>query len=105
MTDVVQRLWGFAHNLRHDGVDYGDFIEQITYLLFLKMADEQEIAAPEGHGLAVPARAEWRCADRALRGRAAHARQATGHARRHLRRQPEPAGQPGDARSAHQVDG
>ena len=48
MTDVVQRLWGFAHNLRHDGVDYGDFIEQITYLLFLKMADEQEIPLPSG---------------------------------------------------------
>jgi len=37
---------GFAHNLRHDGVDYGDFIEQITYLLFLKMADKQSIKLP-----------------------------------------------------------
>jgi type I restriction enzyme M protein len=48
MTDVVSRLWGFAHPLRHDGVDYGDFIEQITYLLFLKMADEQGIELPKG---------------------------------------------------------
>jgi len=48
MTDVVARLWGFAHPLRHDGVDYGDFIEQITYLLFLKMADEQDIELPRG---------------------------------------------------------
>ncbi len=48
MTDVVSRLWGFAHPLRHDGVDYGDFIEQITYLLFLKMADEQDIELPHG---------------------------------------------------------
>ncbi len=32
-----------VHTLRHDGVDYGDYIEQITYLLFLKMADEQGI--------------------------------------------------------------
>src|SRR6478672_4214343 len=47
MTDVVQKLWGFCHTLRHDGVDYGDFIEQITYLLFLKMADEQGIELPE----------------------------------------------------------
>jgi type I restriction enzyme M protein len=47
MTDVVARLWGFAHNLRHDGVDYGDYIEQITYLLFLKMADEQDIELPK----------------------------------------------------------
>lgn len=48
MSDVVQRLWGFANNLRHDGIDYGDYIEQITYLLFLKMADEQGIELPEG---------------------------------------------------------
>ena len=40
-TDVVQKLWGFCHTLRHDGIDYGDYIEQITYLLFLKMADER----------------------------------------------------------------
>jgi type I restriction enzyme M protein len=46
MTDVVSRLWGFSHPLRHDGVDYGDFIEQITYLLFLKMAHEQVIDLP-----------------------------------------------------------
>jgi type I restriction enzyme M protein len=43
MTDVVQRFWGFCHTLRHDGIDYGDYIEQITYLLFLKMADERGI--------------------------------------------------------------
>ena len=47
MTDIVSRLWGFAHKLRHDGVDYGDYLEQITCLLFLKMADEQEVALPE----------------------------------------------------------
>src|SRR5262245_6669330 len=41
MSDIVQKLWGFCHTLRHDGVDYGDYIEQITYLLFLKMADEK----------------------------------------------------------------
>jgi type I restriction enzyme M protein len=41
MSDVVQKLWGFCHTLRHDGVDYGDYIEQITYLLFLKMAEER----------------------------------------------------------------
>jgi type I restriction enzyme M protein len=42
-VDVVQKLWGFCHTLRHDGIDYGDYIEQITYLLFLKMADEKGI--------------------------------------------------------------
>ena len=43
MMDVVQKLWGFCHTLRHDGIDYGDYIEQITYLLFLKMANERGI--------------------------------------------------------------
>jgi type I restriction enzyme M protein len=48
MSDIVQKLWGFCHTLRHDGVDYGDYIEQLTYLLFLKMADEKEVAIPKG---------------------------------------------------------
>jgi type I restriction enzyme M protein len=48
MTDIVQKLWGFCHTLRHDGVDYGDYIEQLTYLLFLKMADEKAVVIPKG---------------------------------------------------------
>jgi type I restriction enzyme M protein len=47
MTDVVGKLWGFCHTLRHDGIDYGDYIEQLTYLLFIKMADERGLALPE----------------------------------------------------------
>jgi type I restriction enzyme M protein len=43
MSDIVQKLWGFCHTLRHDGIDYGDYIEQLTYLLFLKMADERDV--------------------------------------------------------------
>jgi type I restriction enzyme M protein len=46
MADVVNKLWGFCHTLRHDGVDYGDYIEQLTYLLFLKMADERGVTIP-----------------------------------------------------------
>src|SRR5437764_1135598 len=48
MSDVVQKLWGFCHTLRHDGIDYGDYIEQITFLLFLKMADERGVELPRG---------------------------------------------------------
>jgi len=48
MSDVVNKLWGFCHTLRHDGIDYGDYIEQLTYLLFLKMAHEKGIEIPEG---------------------------------------------------------
>jgi len=46
MSDIVNKLWGFCHTLRHDGIDYGDYIEQLTYLLFLKMADEKGITIP-----------------------------------------------------------
>lgn len=38
---IVNKVWSFANVLRDDGVGYGDYLEQITYLLFLKMADEQ----------------------------------------------------------------
>jgi len=48
MSDIVNKLWGFCNTLRHDGVDYGDYIEQLTYLLFLKMADERGVSVPKG---------------------------------------------------------
>jgi len=38
---IVQRMWNYCNVLRDDGVSYGDYVEQLTYLLFLKMADEQ----------------------------------------------------------------
>ena len=38
---LVQRLWNYCNVLRDDGLSYGDYVEQLTYLLFLKMADEQ----------------------------------------------------------------
>lgn len=47
MSDLVNKLWGFCHVLRHDGIDYGDYIEQLTYLLFLKMAEEKGVAVPK----------------------------------------------------------
>jgi type I restriction enzyme M protein len=46
--DLVRSLWGFCHTLRHDGIDYGEYIEQITYLLFIKMADEKAVPMPGG---------------------------------------------------------
>jgi type I restriction enzyme M protein len=39
--DVVQRLWNYCNTLRDDGLSYGDYVEQLTFLLFLKMAHEQ----------------------------------------------------------------
>ena len=39
-SNIVSKVWSFANILRDDGVSYGDYLEQLTYLLFLKMADE-----------------------------------------------------------------
>ena len=39
-STIVSKLWNYCHVLRDDGVSYGDYVEQLTYLLFLKMADE-----------------------------------------------------------------
>ena len=39
-SSLISKVWNFANVLRDDGVGYGDYLEQVTYLLFLKMADE-----------------------------------------------------------------
>ena len=41
-ADIVQKLWNYCNALRDDGMSYGDYVEQLTYLLFLKMADERK---------------------------------------------------------------
>lgn len=46
--DLVAKLWNFCHTLRHEGVDYSDYIEELTYLLFLKIAEERGIKIPKG---------------------------------------------------------
>jgi type I restriction enzyme M protein len=53
---LVQKLWNYCNILRDDGLSYGDYVEQLTFLLFLKMADEQlrppfnkESPVPKGH--------------------------------------------------------
>lgn len=45
--DLVNKLWNFCHTLRHEGVDYSDYIEELTYLLFLKLAAEKQITVPD----------------------------------------------------------
>ncbi len=55
---IVQRLWNYCHVLRDDGVSYGDYVEQLTYLLFLKMADEQT-KPPFNKPSAIPAGYDW----------------------------------------------
>ena len=85
MSDIVQKLWGFCHTLRHDGVDYGDYIEQLTYLLFLKMADERGADVPKGCDWASLKDTVRHGADRPLRRHPAQAPRGRRAARRHLR--------------------
>jgi type I restriction enzyme M protein len=58
-TALVQKLWNYCNILRDDGLLYGDYVEQLTFLLFLKMADEQSkppfnkpSLIPKGYGWA-----------------------------------------------------
>ena len=37
-TALAQKLWNYCNILRDDGLSYGDYVEQLTFLLFLKMA-------------------------------------------------------------------
>ena len=39
-ASIVSKVWSFCHTLRDEGVSYGDYPEQLTCLLFLKMAAE-----------------------------------------------------------------
>lgn len=55
---IVQKLWNFCNVLRDDGVSYGDYVEQLTYLLFLKLADEQT-KPPLNKPSTIPAGLDW----------------------------------------------
>ena len=52
---IVQKLWSYRNVLRDDGLSYGDYVEQLTYLLFLKMADERTKPPVYIEASAVPA--------------------------------------------------
>jgi type I restriction enzyme M protein len=65
---IVQKLWNYCNVLRDDGMSYGDYVEQLTYLLFLKMADERTkppyvpasgLSAHDAQAGAVPAEYGW----------------------------------------------
>jgi len=51
-SSVVRRLWQFCTVLRDDGLSYPDYVEQLTYLLFLKLSQERD-------GIGVPPRFGW----------------------------------------------
>lgn len=57
-ASIVSRVWSFCTTLRDDGVGYGDYLEQLTYLIFLKMADEYA-KPPYNRDVGIPARYNW----------------------------------------------
>ena len=57
-SSIVSKVWSFCNTLRDDGVSYGDYLEQLTYLLFLKMADEF-CKPPHNRKLPIPVEYNW----------------------------------------------
>ncbi len=55
---LIQKIWNFCHTLRDDGVGYGDYLEQLTYLLFLKFAHEYS-QEPYNRETGVPKKYNW----------------------------------------------
>jgi len=55
---IISKVWSFCNTLRDDGVSYGDYLEQLTYLLFLKMADEYS-KPPYNRTLPIPVAYSW----------------------------------------------
>ncbi len=55
---IVQKLWNYCNVLRDDGMSYGDYVEQLTFLLFLKMADERS-RSPYNQLSLVPSEYAW----------------------------------------------
>jgi len=56
-NEIVQKVWNYCDVLRDDGVSYGDYVEQLTYLLFLKMSDERDELY---HDSDIPAKYNWK---------------------------------------------
>ncbi len=56
-SSLVSKVWNYAHVLRDQGIGYGDYLEQITFLLFLKMDQEREDQL--GEASFIPAKWRW----------------------------------------------
>lgn len=57
-SSIISKVWSFCTILKDDGVSYGDYLEQLTYLLFLKMADEFS-KPPYNRTIPIPAEYNW----------------------------------------------
>ena len=57
-SSIVSKVWSFCTTLRDDGIGYGDYLEQLTYLIFLKMADEYS-KPPYNREVGIPKKYNW----------------------------------------------
>jgi len=57
-STLVNKVWSFCHVLRDAGLSYGDYLEQLTYLIFLKMAHEYR-QPPYNRNLGIPEGYDW----------------------------------------------
>lgn len=55
---IISKVWGMCNPLRDDGISYGDYLEQLTYLIFLKMSDEYS-KPPYKRNTGIPAGFTW----------------------------------------------
>ena len=55
---IVSKVWGMCNPLRDDGLSYQDYLEQLTYLIFLKMSDEYS-RPPYNRATGIPAGCGW----------------------------------------------
>jgi type I restriction enzyme M protein len=55
---IISKVWSFCNTLRDDGMSYQDYLEQLTFLLFLKMADEYS-KPPYNRPLPIPIEYQW----------------------------------------------
>ena len=55
---LVNKVWSYCNVLRDAGLSYGDYVEQLTYLIFLKMADEYS-KPPHKRDLGIPKEYNW----------------------------------------------
>src|SRR5215217_6855739 len=108
---IVNKVWNYAHVLRDDGVSYGDYVEQITYLLFLKMAYEgstllhEESPIPEGYGWESFVGKDGDELEVHYRPRPRRTRTEAGDARDHLSQGADQDPGPGEAEALDLADG
>ena len=107
-SSLVNKVWNYCNLLRDDGVSYGDYVEQLTYLLFLKMDFERtrppynrKSTIPEGYNWANLVELDGLPLERHYRNTPRKPRQRAGYPQYHLPESPEQDPEPGSLAPPH----